>query len=256
MRKIVALIGAMAVIALIAYTYSTVKQARYLYQGPTTISVVGEGEVFAKPDVAAFSFSVESKEADATSAQDKAAETMDEILAYLKDEGVEEKDIKTEYYNFSPRYEYPDVCTAWNCPPRNDEPKLIGYQVTQSVSVKVRDMEQAGKLVAGVGDKGAMNVSGVSFTIDDEESLKAEAREKAIADAKEKAEVLAANLGTRIVRMTGFSEEGGGYPMPYGYGGADMMKAEMDAVESSRPAALPAGENTVTSRVNISYEIR
>ena len=247
----------MAVVALMAYTYSTIKQTEYMYQGPTSISVTGEGEVFAKPDIASFSFNVEAKEADATTAQNKAAETMDTVLGYLKEAGVEEKDIKTQYYDLSPRYEYPEMapCTQWYCPPQTGEPKLIGYQVTQSVTVKVRDTDKAGELLSQVGSKGAMNVSGLSFTIDDEDALKAQAREAAIEDAQEKAEVLAKSLGVHIVRMNGYWEEEGGYPQPYyGMGGGmDMAKAE-SAV--SAPAQVPMGENTITARVNISYEIR
>lgn len=251
------LVGLMAVVALGAYTYSTLKQTKYMYQGPTSITVTGVGEVFATPDIATFSFTVEAKEADAVAAQNKSNETMTVVLAYLKEAGVEDKDIKTEYYNLVPQYEYPQVgvCTQWGCPPQG-EPKLTGYQVSQSVSVKVRDTAKAGELVSGVGSKGAMNVSGLSFTIDDEEKLMADAREKAIADAKEKAKVLAQNLGAKIVRMNGYWEDQGGYPMPYygAMGGADMMKAESAVM--SAPAQLPTGENTITSRVNISYEIK
>ncbi len=257
MRKIGAVVGIMAVIALVAYSYSTIKQARYMYSGPTSISVVGEGEVFATPDIATFSFTVEAKEADATTAQTKSAETMSAVLEYLKGAGIEDKDIKTQHYNLYPQYEYPEViCTQWGCPP-SGEPKLIGYEVTQSVSVKVRDTAKAGEIISGVGSKGAMNVSGLSFIIDDEDALMAEAREQAIEDAKEKAEVLAKNLGARIVRMNGYWEEqGGGYPVPY-YGGAsnDMMMAKEESA-MSRSAELPLGENTITARVNISYEIR
>lgn len=257
MRKMVVVIGVMAILALAAYTYNTIKQARYMYSGPTSISVVGEGEVFATPDVATFSFSVEAKEVDASVAQTKSAEVMDAILAYLKETGIEDKDIKTEYYNLSPRYEYPNlVCNEWTyCPPQTGEPKLIGYQVSQSVSVKIRDTKKAGEVISGVGSKGAVNVSGLSFTIDDEDALKAEAREKAIADAREKAKTLAGNLGARIVRMNGYWEEDA-YPMAYGMGGGmDMMKSE-SAMSAPRPAELPLGENTITSRVNISYEIK
>lgn len=257
MRKVALVIGIMAIIALGAYAYSTIKQTKYMYSGPTSISVVGVGEVFATPDIATFSFTVEAKEPDAVAAQNKSGEIMDAVLAYLKEAGVEARDIKTEYYNLMPQYEYDQViCTQWGCPPQRD-PKLIGYQVSQSVTVKVRDTNKAGELVSGVGSKGAMNVSGLSFTIDDEEKLIAEAREKAITDAKEKAEVLAKNLDARIVRMNGYWEEqGGGYPMPYYGMGGDMMKVESAESDMGRPASIPTGENTITSRVNISYEIR
>jgi len=256
MRYLVIVIGIVAVIALGAYTYSTIKQAHYMYSGPTSISVVGEGEVFATPDIATFSFTVEAKETDAVTAQTKSAETMSSVLAYLKSVGIEERDIKTQYYNLYPRYEYPNVvCTQWSCPPMG-EPTIIGYEVSQSVSVKVRDTGKAGEIISGVGSRGALNVSGLSFTIDDEDELMAEARKQAIEDAKEKAEVLAKNLGARIVRMNGYWEDqGGGYPTPYyGMGGKDMMV--MSEAEMGRSAELPLGENTITARVNISYEIK
>ncbi len=258
MKKIIALVGIMAGAALIAYTYSTIKETRYMTSMPTQISVSGEGKIFATPDIATFSFGIESKEADAETAQNKSAEVTKAILAYLKESGVEDKDVKTDYYNFMPRYEYPQVvCTQWGCPSQG-EPKLIGYQVSQSITVKVRDTKKAGELVSGVGSKGAINVSSLSFTIDDKDALKAEAREKAIADAKENAKKLADDLGVRLTRMTGYWEdESNGYPMPYGMGGGgNMMKAESADSMMSQPAELPLGENTITSRVTISYEIR
>lgn len=253
MRKIGALVGVMAVIALGAYTYSTVKQTKYLYQGPTTISVTGIGEVSAKPDLSTFSFTVEAKEVDAKTALNKVAETEAAILAYLKESKVEEKDIKTDNFNQSPQYEYPQtLCTQWSCPPAG-EPKLIGYQVSETITVKVRDAGKVGELVANVGSKGATNISGVTFTIDNDEVQKAEARKLAIADAKQKAETLAKDLGVRLVRMNGYWEEQNGVPMPYGVSG-DMMKSE-SAMVAPRAAEMPAGENTFTAQVNISYEI-
>lgn len=254
MRKIVAVIGIMAIIALMAYTYSTIKQSKYMYSGPTSITVTGVGEVFAKPDIATFSFTVTAQADDAVTAQNDAESKMKAITDYLKEAGVQDKDVKTEYYNLSPRYDYGNgVCTQFGCPPQ-EEPTLIGYEVSQNVSIKVRNIDQAGELISQVGGKGAMNVSGLSFTIDDDEALKDEARAAAIDDAKARAEVLAEKLGARIVRMNGFWEEqGGGYPIPYG---ADMMMAKEDAAQSVRAANLPTGENTITSRVNISYEIK
>jgi uncharacterized protein YggE len=257
MRKMVGILGIMGIIALGAYTYYTLKQAQYMYAGPTTVSVTGKGEVFAKPDVATFTFTVEAKEVDASVAQSKAADTMNAVLAYLKETGVEEKDVKTENYNLVPQYEYPQMpCSQWGyCPPQG-EPKLTGYQVNQTVAVKVRDTSKAGEIISKVGEKGAMNVSGLSFTIDDEEALKTEAREKAIADAKDQAKVLADNLGVRIVRMNGYWEEMGGYPTPYGIGGGMDMKVMSASSEAMTAPELPMGENTITVHVNISYEVK
>jgi uncharacterized protein len=258
MRKIVAALGIVATIALAAYAYSALKQTKYMYQGPTSISVSGEGEVFAKPDVASFSFTLEAKEADAVTAQNKVSEAMDAILAYLKEAGVEERDVKTEYYNLAPWYEYPayQPCTYAYCPPQNGEPTLKGYEVSQSVTVKIRDIAKAGEIISEVGGKGAKNVSGIQMTVDDTDALKDEARALAIENAKEKAEALAKSLGVRLVRMNGFwEEEGYGYyDRGYGMGGEMMMEDSM--MSAPKAATLPAGENRITARVNISYEIR
>lgn len=241
------------IVALFAYANAAVKQARYSNYGPTTINVRGEGEVFAAPDIGQFTFSVRAEADDAATAQAQSAEAMNTVIAYLTEAGVAEEDIKTTGYYLNPKYTYPDrICPMGTyCPPV--EPQADGYQVNQSVEVKVRDLDNSGELIAGVGARGATDVSGLSFTIDDESAIKADAREQAIADAKEKADELADALGVRIVRMIGYYEEEGYYPM-YGYGG-DMMARSESAVMASAPN-MPTGENSITSTVNITYEIR
>lgn len=257
MKKTIVLVGAAAVLALLTYSYAALTEIKYIHSGPATISVEGKGEVFAAPDIASFNFNVEAKEDDAVSAQNKVSEIMDTVLAYLKESGVEEKDVKTNSFNLSPRYEYPESnCNEWGYCPRNGEPILVGYEVNQSVTVKVRDTEKAGEIISAIGEKGAMNVSRLSFTIDDEETLLAEAREMAIKDAREKAEVLAKNLDARIVRMNGYWEENDGYPMPYGGRMESMMTFDAEEPASVKSASLPMGENTFTVQVNISYEIK
>jgi uncharacterized protein YggE len=252
-RIVAKLVGIAAIIALLAYTYFAYVQARNIDHMPMSITIDGKGEVFAKPDIATFSFSVISKEADAVTAQSRAGEDMNKINEYLKGKGIEEKDIKTTGYYLNPRYEYPEtVCTQWGCPPAG-EPKLIGYEVSHSVDVKVRKTDDAGMLIAGVGELGATNVGGLNFTIDDEEKYKAEAREIAIADAKAKAQVLADELGVRIVRMNGYWEDQGMMPY-YGMGGGAVMDMAMSK-EANIVPQIPTGENTITSMVHITYEI-
>ena len=255
MRGIVPLFGVMAIVALAAYSYYTVQQAKYVYTGPVVISVAGEGEVFAKPDIATFSFGVMAEGDDAASAQNESAEKVNEIMTYLEEQGIEERDIKTQYYNLNPRYEYTQsICQAGGpCTP--GERVLRGYEVSQNIQVKVRNTENAGTLISGVGERGATDISGLNFTVDDESALTADARAAAIADAQEKAQALADDLGVDIVRMTGFWEEQG--YMPYYGRGGDMMEsaAMMDDGMKVAPS-VPTGENMVTSRVNISYEVR
>ena len=129
------------VVALGAYANLTFKQARGAYTGDTTISVSGSGEVLAKPDIGQFSFAVRAEGETATEAQEKSAEAINTILGYLEDAGVAEKDIKTQYYNLNPKYRYEERICAANtyCPP--GEPIIDGYEVSQNVSVKVRDLE-------------------------------------------------------------------------------------------------------------------
>lgn len=260
MRKIAALVGIAAIVALLAYTYYAFAQAQYTQSIPPggmqpSISVNGEGEVLARPDVATFSFSVTAKENTASVAQQKSAEATNAIMEYLKGKGIEDRDIKTQYYNLNPRYEYPDTrCTEWSCPPVG-EPKLIGYEVTQSIEVKVRTIDDAGMLIAGVGELGATNVSGLTFTIDDEETLRGQAREAAIEDAKEKMQKLESELGVKVVRIVSFYEEGNDYYPYYGYGMGGAM-AESASYDAMKSAPIPTGENTITSRVSITYEVR
>lgn len=218
----------------------------------TTITVEGKGKVTAVPDIARVTFSVEEQATTAQVAQEQAAQKINVAIALLKDDlSIPGADIKTLSYNVYPRYNQPRPCFSGICP--QDEQRIIGYTASQMVEVKVRDTGKAGDVIARLGDAGVSNLSGPAFTIDDLEALRSEAREKAIKDAREKAKVLTRDLGVRIVRITGFWENTGGYPIPYaektlGFGG--------DA--STRPTVpdLPTGENEIEVSVSVSYEIR
>ncbi len=236
------------IVALAAYAYFTLKQSEGVYTGAATITVQGEGEVNARPDIGEFSFSVMAEGVDAAEAQQKSAESMNAVLGFLREAGVEDKDVKTSNYYLNPKYRYEAVsCTAMYCPPSN--PVIDGYEVSQTVTVKVRDLAKSGELISGVGSKGATNISGLSFTIDDETELKAQAREAAIANARENAQKLADDLDVRLVRMTGYWEDLSGYYPMYekSYGGV--------AMDAAAPQ-MPVGENQIRSVINITYEVR
>ena len=240
---------------LLTQTLNTVKEYRYIGAGieaTNTISVSGEGEVFAIPDIATFSLSVSEEAKKVEDAQREATRKANDIIKYLKDSGVAEKDIKTTNYNVSPRYEYRETSSSGSIRPGNKR-VLVGFVVTQSLSVKVRDIDKAGEILSGVGSLGVTNVSGLSFTIDDEDDLKDEAREMAIDDAKEKAKVLAKDLNVSLIRIVGFSEGGGGYPQPL-YARAESLS--FDGAIGGAVPDLPVGENKITSNVTITYEIR
>lgn len=251
-KLLISIVLLLAAVALAAYSYATLRESAYIFDGPTTISVAGVGEVVARPDIGMFSFSVRAEAEDPMTAQEDSAQAINAIMTYLEGEGgVEEADIKTTSYNLSPRYEFiQEICEPGFCPPGRQE--LVGYSVMQTISVKVRDTDRAGGLISGVGERGATNISGLSFTIDDEEALKAQARAHAIENAKENAEELTDELGVRIVRIVGFSEDDHGFYPQFSRGfGGDFDEAAIMAVPD-----IPTGENTITSRVILIYEVR
>lgn len=259
MRALVATLLVMLILSLL----SVVAQAfNWSWTEPSyaTINVEGVAEVTAVPDVGAFSFTVEAENMEVSVAQEESGNASNDIKAYLKDEGgVEEKDIKTTNYNTYPRYEY---VTAANCfaPDCSRERVLRGYVVTQTMSIKVRDTGKAGELIAGVGSRGATNISGLSFEVDDIEGKKEEARLLAIADAKEKAERLADELEVRLGDVVSFNDNGGGfYPMPMmaESRAVGMDMAFDDAVEEKAFAPeISVGEDEITARVTITYKIK
>ena len=244
---------------LLVLTLSTLKEYRFIGSGVTatnTITVSGEGEVFAVPDTATFSVTIQEEAKQVKDAQKVATEKSNDIIAYLKKQGVEEKDIKTADYSVYPQYDYTNAaCSGGYCPPGRQV--LRGFQVSQTLTVKVRDTEKAGDLLSGVGELGASSVSGLSFELDtaDQSAKEAEARGKAIEDARTKAEALAGQLGVSLVRIVGFSENGN-YPVYY-------AKAEMSMAADGRGGAalppspqIPVGENKIVSNVSVTYEIR
>lgn len=253
-------LGFLALFLLVA-TVGELKGLRFIGSGvpaTNTITVSGEGEVFAVPDTAVFSVTVRETAREVKPAQDAAAKKANDIIRYLKGAGIEEKDIKTAEYSVYPQYEWresKEICPADAsiCPPSGRQ-VLTGFEVRQTLTVKVRDTEKAGELLSGVGSRGASEVSGLSFTIDDEDELKTQARDLAIQDAKEKAKKLADSLGVRLVRVVGFQESGSSYPPypVYGMGGAERA---MDAQVKVAPE-VPTGENKFVSNVTVTYEIR
>lgn len=219
--------------------------------GSNVITVTGKGEVNSKPDIATISFTITKEGKTVAEAQSAVADVEGKALVALRADGVEDKDIKTESSSFNPKYDNtPIYCVTYPC--QQKSPKIIGYEAYETISVKVRKLDTTGKIIEELGKTGVTNLYGPNFAIDDEEGLKAEARKKAIEDARAKAKILAKDLGVRLGRITSFSENSDGYPIYYAKAGASLDSA----APQSAPAELPAGENTITSNVSITYSIR
>lgn len=231
------------------------------YQGYQTISVTGNGEALATPDVATFTYSIEETKKTVAEAQASVSERSNKLLADIKAAGIAEEDIKTEYYSSYPKYEYQQAavrpCTPEFCPPSPGGKSVItGYTVSQSISVKVRDLDKVSGVTQLLGSANVSSLSGPSFEVDDMDTVRSEAREAAIKEAKENAEVLSKQLGVRLGKLISFSDPNDTiYPMYEGdmAGGMSMKSAVMDAAPSPE---LPAGQTKVESKVQLIYRIR
>lgn len=222
----------------------------------SSISFNGHGEVNAVPDIASVTFSVESSKDTQSAASDEVNTKINKVLSFLRSSNIAERDIKTQNYSSYPKYSGSTPCPVYfregimpPCPAQ--ESKIIGYTVNQSIEVKIRKVDDASKIIDGLNKIGVSNMYGPSMSIDDEESLKAEARKKAIADAKQKAETLERDLGVNLGKIISFSEGGGYYPIVYD----KAVTLEVGGAPSV-PSEIPKGENTISSDVTITFEIR
>lgn len=217
------------------------------------ISVSGKGDAYAIPDIAQVSFDVSHEAKTVSAAQEDVTKRANDIIAYLKESGIKEADIKTTNYQIYPRYEYNNR-PCYDAATCSDNRYFVGYSVTSSFSVKIRKVEDAGKILAEIGNRKVTNLSGLSFTVEDENATKAAARKNAIEDAKRKAEVLARDLGVSLGDLIGFSEGGSYYPVYYSK--SAMMDSAVGMGGGNAPAPeLPTGESKTTAEVTLTYEI-
>ncbi|MBU3925679.1 SIMPL domain-containing protein [Patescibacteria group bacterium] len=244
LQKALGILAVLLGLYLLIQSYNSLQASRYIGQDvmpSNTITVSATGEVFAKPDIAQISVSVVEEAKTVLEAQKKHSESINKIIDYLKNSGVEDKDIKTSAYNIYPQYNWTE----------SQGRIFTGYQITQTLDIKVRDLDKAGQILGGVAEMGANQIGGINFVIDDDDAVKEEARKQAIDKAKEKADKIASDLGIKFGRLVSFYESGDNYPIYYeaksmGIGGGD----------SSSAPSIPSGENSITITVNLTYEIK
>lgn len=261
------IVGVAIVIVLIAVSYAAVvyvgTYSRSIEPGAyRSFSVSGEGKVVAVPDVASFTFSLITQGGkDLGKLQRENTERVNRAIGFVKSEGVDAKDVKSENYSVEPRYQYfncnPVISreggseSARPCPP----PEIVGYTITKTVSVKVRekDFSKIGGLLSGVVSAGANSVSQLSFSVDDSTRLESEAREEAIAKAKEKATMTAKAGGFSVGRLISIQEGGGYYPQPM-YRALEA-KVSLGGGDMAPTPAIEPGSQDVRVNVTLVYEI-
>jgi len=223
--------------------------------GPTTIGTVdinsqqtgiwvnGTGEVTVTPDIATLSLGIEAQADTVAEAQAQAAVAMDAVRTALTDSGVADKDIQTQYFNI---YQV----TRWD--DFKDQQVVIGYRVTNMVTAKIRDVEQAGPVIDAVAAAGGdyTRINNISFSVDDPTPYYEQARQKAITDAKAKAGQLADLAGVNLGKPT-YISEGTIYP-PVVY--RDVGMEAMAPVPAPTTPISP-GEIELSLTVQVAYAI-
>lgn len=220
-----------------------IKRGRYIGLGAEktyTISVSGEGKVEAKPDLAKVNLTVWTEGYNLSSVQKDNTEKMNNINAFLKEQGIEEKDLTTTQYTIYPQYDYTE-----------EGRRFRGYRITQTLEVKIHDFSKIGTVLDEAVNKGANEVGNLAFTVEKKDQFEEEAREKAIKEAKNKARALADDLGVKLGRLTSYSESGQEpYPRP-----VYMEKAVPQGMGGGAAPEIEPGQAEIIKNITLTYEI-
>lgn len=211
-------------------------------QPPPRIVVTGEGESAIAPDMALLSLSVMREAATAREALTATNDAMAAVISALQASGIAERDLQTAGVQISPRYDYTPK------PDGAQEAKLAAYQVTNTLSVRVRDLAKTGEILDKTVSLGVNQGGGVSFTNDDPSKVMTEARKKAVADAVAKATTLTEAAGVKLGKILEISETSYAQPpIPM------LQKYAAGAAADSVP--VQAGENAYRVQVNVTFEL-
>ncbi|MBC2668959.1 SIMPL domain-containing protein [Novosphingobium piscinae] len=215
---------------------------------PTVLSLSAEGRVSRAPDVATFSAGVVSQGITATEALRANAADMTRVIAALKKAGVADKDIQTSNLSLSPVYQPQRNLPDGTMEPA--QPRIIGYQANNAVSVRHRNLADLGKVIDALVSAGANQVNGPGFEVDDPDPAQDAARTAAMAKARARAELYARAAGLRVGRIVSISESGGWQP-------PQPVMYRMAAMEAAPAPSSPvqAGELQMTVTVQVQFEL-
>ncbi|HZT27367.1 MAG TPA: SIMPL domain-containing protein [Pseudolabrys sp.] len=197
------------------------------------ITVIGQATVSVAPDTAIMRIGVTSHGASAREASDANAKQMTGVMNAIKNSGVNARDLQTSQLSIQPQYDAGKPGPA----------RLLGFQVTNQLTVKIHDIEKVPAVLDRAIAAGANEMSGIEFVVSEQSKLLDQARDEAIADARRKAELYAKAAGAKLGRVVSISEEGAPAP-PH-------------PVATMRAAAVPVapGEQTLRATVSVSYEL-
>lgn len=230
-------IAALLALALSAPAAAQSTGAPLLPPDATLLSVSAQAEASRAPDIATVSAGVVTQAADGNTAMRQNAEQMNRVLAAVRAAGVADRDVQTSGINLHPQYRYED----------NQPPRITGYQASNTVNVKLRDVAKMGKVLDALVASGANQINGPSFGIDNAEPLYDQARVEALRRARDRADTYAKALDLRVRRIVSISEGGAAMPVPM------PRMAAMKAEAYDTPVA--AGESSVSVNLDVVFEL-
>jgi uncharacterized protein YggE len=210
---------------------------------PPAITVSGTGTVSAAPDTGQVTAGVVSEAATAAEAARANATAMAAVLAAIEAGGVAKKDVRTQGFSVSPVYEHYEMTQG-----RARAPKIVGYRVGNQVLVTVRAIDKVGDVLDRVVAAGANEIQGISFSIAEPAPLLDEARKRAVADARRRAEIYATAAGVSLGRLLRLDEASGVVPFP------EPRMARMEAADAAS-TPIATGELDLTVSITASYAI-
>lgn len=240
---IIGFLGFLALVIIYSLCWGPGKKFADSLMPVKTITVSAEGKVTVSPDIAKLSFSVVSQGINPKTLADNNNKKMNAAIDFAKSKGIEEKDIKTTDYNLSPRYEYDE---------KTKKTFISGYTLTQTILVKIRDLNKVAEILAGLPALGINQISSISFDIDDQEKYLSEARNQAFDKVKEKAMAMTEKNGVKLGQVINFYEY---QPISY----YPQTKAAMGMGREEAAPVLPQiqpGSQEVTVQVSVTYEIK
>lgn len=236
---------ALAALALAAVLPAASASAQTIVAQPlagTRLDIAATGEVTRVPDLAIISAGVVTRANTAVAAISQNAERMERVRAALKRAGIADRDIQTSSVSLNPDYVYVE----------RQPPRLSGYQASNTVNVRFRDIRNAGRILDALVAEGANQINGPTLTIDKPEAALDEARTRAVAAGRARADLYARALGMRVVRLLSVSEGVGQVPPPMPYG----RLVTMDAPQAVSKTEITPGEQQLQVSVQMSFELQ
>jgi uncharacterized protein YggE len=207
----------------------------------TRLDISASGEVTRVPDLAIISAGVVTRSTTASAALQENSTRMDRVIAALKRAGVADRDIQTSSINLNPEYRYPE----------NQAPQLVGYSASNQVTIRFRDIRSSGQILDALVAEGANQINGPTMTIEHPEAALDEARVKAVAAGRARAELYARALGKRVARVISISESGGYYPPP-----PPPPMMERSVMAAAPATRIEPGEQKLQLNLSMVFELQ